>query len=162
MSPTRTRLNAGEVGANWRRRRSIDPGVGATSPPHRMAPPCSGRRTLVLKNGEGPMNSDGERSTMSYHSTTTTHGEFDDALTAVTRALAEEGVGILTEMDLRAALAKKLNFELRPYKILGACDPDFALAEIAREVRTRLQKVRRPWPKRAAAPLRYRRGGEPS
>ena len=96
---------------------------------------------------------------MGYHLTTTTRREFDDALAAVTKALAEEGSGILTEIELRATLAKKLDIELRPYKMLGACNPDFALAAIAREVRARLQKGRRPCPKRPAnvAPMTTRR-----
>lgn len=91
---------------------------------------------------------------MSYHLTETIRREFDNALAAVTKALAEEGIGILTEIDLRARLARNLDLELRPYKILGACDPDFALAAIAREVRARLQKRRRPCPKRLASPSR--------
>ena len=99
---------------------------------------------------------------MSYHWTETTRREFDDALAAVTKALAEEGFGILTEIDLRARLANKLDIELRPYKILGACDPDFALAEIAREVRARLQKSRRPCPKRPQRRPDDDARGEPS
>jgi uncharacterized protein (DUF302 family) len=91
---------------------------------------------------------------MSYQLTITTRREFDDALEAVAKAIAEEGVGVLTEIDLRARLAKKLAIELRPYKILGACHPDFALAEIAREVRARLQKRFRPCPTRPATPPR--------
>jgi hypothetical protein len=90
----------------------------------------------------------GERSTMNHHLTGPTLREFDDAVAAVTNALVEEGFGILTEIDLRATLAKELHVALRPYRILGACNADFSLAEIEREVRARLQKSRRRCPKR--------------
>ncbi len=48
---------------------------------------------------------------------------FEDAIAQVTNALREEGMGILTEIDVRAAFKKKLDVDFRQYKILGACHP---------------------------------------
>jgi uncharacterized protein (DUF302 family) len=51
---------------------------------------------------------------------------FEAAIQEVTEALKQEGLGILTEIDVQAAFKKKLNVEFRPYKILGACHPQVA------------------------------------
>jgi len=112
---------------------------------------------------------------------------FDEAVSRATEALAKEGFGVLTEIDVTATLKKKLGKDMPPYRILGACNPQFAhraleaepqigallpcnvvvrvdaagrtrveimdpgavlqlvarpeIAEIAREVRTRLERV---------------------
>lgn len=51
---------------------------------------------------------------------------YTDAINAVTEALKEQGFGILTEIDVKAVLKKKLEIDKRPYIILGACNPVLA------------------------------------
>ncbi len=51
---------------------------------------------------------------------------FEGAIEQVTNALREEGMGVLTEIDVQAAFKKKLNVDFRQYKILGACHPEIA------------------------------------
>ena len=58
---------------------------------------------------------------------------FNEAIRKVTEALKEEGLGILTEIDVQATLKEKLDKEFRPYKILGACNPPFAFEALKAE-----------------------------
>ncbi|MGB5645949.1 MAG: DUF302 domain-containing protein [Muriicola sp.] len=51
---------------------------------------------------------------------------FEEVIIKVTKALKEEGFGILTEIDIKDTLRKKLDIDFRNYKILGACNPPFA------------------------------------
>lgn len=63
---------------------------------------------------------------MSYYFNTTLDTSFDEAIDKVTEELKKEGFGILTEIDVKATLKKKLDIDFRPYRILGACNPPFA------------------------------------
>lgn len=63
---------------------------------------------------------------MSYYYTKTLRLSFDDALSKVSGELKKKGFGILTEIDVKETLKKKLDVDFRKYKILGACNPPFA------------------------------------
>jgi len=58
----------------------------------------------------------------------------DQARALITDALKEQGFGILTEIDVRATLRKKLDVEFRPYVILGACNPQLAHKALSSEL----------------------------
>jgi uncharacterized protein (DUF302 family) len=63
---------------------------------------------------------------MSYYFSKKLDLGFEEAIEKVTEALKAEGFGILTEIDVKETLKKKLDVDFRPYKILGACNPPFA------------------------------------
>jgi uncharacterized protein (DUF302 family) len=63
---------------------------------------------------------------MSYYFNKTLEISFEEAIARVTEELKKEGFGILTEIDVKETLKKKLNLDFRKYKILGACNPPFA------------------------------------
>ncbi len=63
---------------------------------------------------------------MSYYFSKILDISFDDAIAKVTEALKEEGFGVLTEIDVKETLKKKIDVDFHPYRILGACNPKLA------------------------------------
>ncbi|ABS68127.1 uncharacterized protein (DUF302 family) [Hephaestia caeni] len=70
---------------------------------------------------------------MSYYLAKTLSTSFDDALTRTTEALKAEGFGVITQIDIRETLKRKVNADFRPYTILGACNPALALEALKLE-----------------------------
>jgi len=70
---------------------------------------------------------------MAYYFSKVLNVSFDEALAKVTEELKKEGFGILTDIDVQAALKKKLNAYFRKYRILGACNPPFAYQALQAE-----------------------------
>ncbi len=70
---------------------------------------------------------------MSYHNTKMVQYSFDEAIAKVTEELKKEGFGILTEIDVKETLKKKIDVDFRKYKILGACNPPFAYKALQAE-----------------------------
>jgi len=68
-----------------------------------------------------------------YHSKLLLNVTFDEAIEKVTEALKAEGFGILTEIDIKATLKKKLDVDFYNYKILGACNPPYAYKALLAE-----------------------------
>ncbi len=68
-----------------------------------------------------------------YYFNKTVELSFDDAITRVTEELRKEGFGVLTEIDMAGTMKKKLDVDIRPYKILGACNPPFAYKALQAE-----------------------------
>ncbi|GBE00829.1 hypothetical protein BMS3Bbin06_01007 [bacterium BMS3Bbin06] len=70
---------------------------------------------------------------MKYYFSKSIEMSFDDALNRVVEELKKQGFGILTQIDVRETLKKKLDVDFRNYRILGACNPPFAYKALQAE-----------------------------
>ena len=70
---------------------------------------------------------------MSYYFSKTIESSFDDAVARVTALMKDEGFGVLTSIDVKQTLKKKLDVDFRNYCILGACNPPFAYKALQAE-----------------------------
>ncbi|MDI1253385.1 DUF302 domain-containing protein [Thermomonas sp.] len=70
-----------------------------------------------------------------YFAKTLSDTSFDDAIARATDALKQEGFGILTDIDVKATMKKKLDKDFRDYRILGACNPEMAWQALQVEAR---------------------------
>ena len=70
---------------------------------------------------------------MSYYFGKTLEASFDESVGRVIEALKREGFGILTDIDVKATLKKKLDVDFKEYRILGACNPPFAYQALQAE-----------------------------
>ncbi len=70
---------------------------------------------------------------MNYYTNKTVDTDIEKATELIKAELQKEGFGIVTQFDVNKALKEKLDLDFRPYRILGACNPPFALKSINAE-----------------------------
>ena len=70
---------------------------------------------------------------MTYYFSTIIEKPFGQVISKVTEELKKEGFGVLTDIDVKATMKKKLDVEFKNYRILGACNPKFAYQALQKE-----------------------------
>ncbi len=70
---------------------------------------------------------------MSYYFNTIVSSDFESTKEKIIEELKKEGFGVLTEIDIKATLKKKIDVDFRKYVILGACNPGFAFKALTAE-----------------------------
>lgn len=75
---------------------------------------------------------------MSYHISKTVDLSFEDAVSRTIEELKKEGFGVLTDIDVKAVLKKKIDVDFTQYRILGACNPPLAYETLKAEDRVGL------------------------
>ena len=70
---------------------------------------------------------------MEYYISKKVNQNFEEAIELVTEKLKDQGFGVLTEIDVKETLKKKLDVDFKKYKILGACNPNFAHQALLKE-----------------------------
>ncbi|HDN95361.1 MAG TPA: DUF302 domain-containing protein [Nitrospirae bacterium] len=70
---------------------------------------------------------------MGYYFSKILDGSFEDVVNKVMEELKKEGFGVLTDIDVKATLKKKLDIDYHNYRILGACNPPFAYKALLAE-----------------------------
>lgn len=70
---------------------------------------------------------------MDYYYSVTLNAGFDETIERVTEELQKQGFGVLTDIDIKATLKKKLDVDFYEYRILGACNPAFAYEALQNE-----------------------------
>ncbi len=70
---------------------------------------------------------------MSYYISKKVNYSFDEAIARIFEELKKEGFGVLTEIDVKETLKKKLDVDFRKYKIFGACNPPLAYKALSKE-----------------------------
>ncbi len=70
---------------------------------------------------------------MSYYYSKIVSGDFEAVIEKISNELQKEGFGVLADIDIQAALKNKLGVDFRKYRILGACNPPFAIKALEAE-----------------------------
>ena len=91
-----------------------------------------GAKSLKENLNRKKRNSKTEK-TMEYYISKKVNQNFEEAIERVTERLKEQGFGVLTEIDVKETLKKKLDVDFKKYKILGACNPNFAHQALLQE-----------------------------